>query len=116
MSYAFLITNNCYIFVYAFLLQILHPHIKTWGSLLRLYGNNSIKTFKEKKLEEQEITVLQSKAAINQPNYAILDKLKTEMLKLSAKNKSVQSMGTFVPPNDVDLPRSSGSNLYNVEL
>ncbi|XP_068155497.1 microprocessor complex subunit DGCR8 [Drosophila tropicalis] len=98
------------------ILQKLHPHIQTWGSLLRLYGNNSIKTFKEKKLEEQEITVLQSKAAVNQPNYAILDKLKTEMLKLSAKHESVQTMGTFVPPNDVDLPTSSGSNLNNVEL
>ncbi|XP_073834712.1 microprocessor complex subunit partner of drosha [Musca autumnalis] len=98
------------------ILQILHPHIKTWGSLLRLYGNNSIKTFKEKKQEEQEITVLQSKAAINQPNYAILDKLRTEMLKLSEKNKSVQSKGLFIPPSDVDLPSSSGSNLNNVEL
>ncbi|KAL9895841.1 microprocessor complex subunit DGCR8 isoform X1 [Glossina fuscipes] len=98
------------------ILQILHPHIKTWGSLLRLYGNNSIKTFKEKKMEEQEITVLQSKAAINQPNYAILNKLKAEMLKLAEKNKSVQSKGTFVPPNDIDLPSSSGSNLNNVDL
>ncbi|XP_065722430.2 microprocessor complex subunit DGCR8 isoform X2 [Drosophila suzukii] len=98
------------------ILQILHPHIQTWGSLLRLYGNNSIKTFKEKKLEEQEITVLQSKAAVNQPNYAILDKLKTEMLKLCAKQESVLTMGTFVPPSDVDLPTSSGSNLNNVEL
>ncbi|EDV52936.1 microprocessor complex subunit DGCR8 [Drosophila erecta] len=98
------------------ILQILHPHIQTWGSLLRLYGNNSIKTFKEKKLEEQEITVLQSKAAVNQPNYAILDKLKSEMLKLCAKQESVLTMGTFVPPSDVDLPTSSGSNLNNVEL
>ncbi|ALC45974.1 pasha [Drosophila busckii] len=98
------------------ILQILHPHIQTWGSLLRLYGNNSIKTFKEKKLEEQEITVLQSKAAVNQPNYAILEKLKMEMLKLSAKHESVQTKGTFVPPSDVDLPTSSGSNLNNVEL
>ncbi|KAM7360981.1 microprocessor complex subunit partner of drosha [Cochliomyia hominivorax] len=98
------------------ILQILHPHIKTWGSLLRLYGNNSIKTFKEKKQEEQEITVLQSKAAINQPNHAILEKLRSEMLKLSEKNKLVQSKGTFIPPSDVDLPSSSGSNLNNVEL
>ncbi|XP_017073380.1 microprocessor complex subunit DGCR8 [Drosophila eugracilis] len=98
------------------ILQILHPHIQTWGSLLRLYGNNSIKTFKEKKLEEQEITVLQSKAAVNQPNYAILDKLKSEMLKLCAKQESVLTKGTFVPPSDVDLPTSSGSNLNNVEL
>ncbi|XP_065368952.1 microprocessor complex subunit DGCR8 isoform X2 [Calliphora vicina] len=98
------------------ILQILHPHIKTWGSLLRLYGNNSIKTFKEKKQEEQEITVLQSKAAINQPNHAILEKLRSEMLKLSEKNRSVLSKGTFIPPSDVDLPSSSGSNLNNVEL
>lgn len=84
--------------------------------MLRLYGNNSIKTFKEKKQEEQEITVLQSKAAINQPNHAILEKLRCEMLKLSEKNKSVQSKGTFIPPSDVDLPSSSGSNLNNVEL
>lgn len=83
---------------------------------MRLYGNNSIKTFKEKKQEEQEITVLQSKAAINQPNHAILDKLRTEMMKLSEKNKSVQCRGTFIPPSDVDLPSSSGSNLNNVEL
>lgn len=67
-------------------------------------------------MEEQEITVLQSKAAINQPNYAILNKLKAEMLKLAEKNKSVQSKGTFVPPNDIDLPSSSGSNLNNVDL
>ncbi|EDV92769.1 GH18644 [Drosophila grimshawi] len=98
------------------ILQVLHPHIQTWGSLLRLYGNNSIKTFKEKKLEEQEITVLQSKAAVNQPNHAILEKLKCEMLKLSAKRDGVHTMGTFVPPSDVDLPTSSGSNLHNVEF
>jgi microprocessor complex subunit DGCR8 len=61
---------------------MLHPHIKTWGSLLRLYGNRSVKSFKEKKQEEQEITILQNQAAVNQPNYAILDKLKTEMSKL----------------------------------
>lgn len=64
------------------ILQLLHPHITNWGSLLKLYGNRSVKTFREKKQEEQEITVLQSKAAINQPNYAILDKLKSEMSKL----------------------------------
>ncbi|XP_062563002.1 microprocessor complex subunit DGCR8 [Armigeres subalbatus] len=96
------------------ILQILHPHIKTWGSLLRLYGNHSIKSYKEKKQEEQEITVLQSKAAINQPNYAILHKLKLEMSKLEERQKNVRVIGTFVP--DVDLPMASGSNLKNVDL
>lgn len=96
--------------------QILHPHIQNWGSILRLYGNNSIKTFKEKKQEEQEITILQSKAAINQPNYAILNKLKEEMTKLRAKQVAMKPIGTFVPPAEVDLPSASGSNLNNVEL
>ncbi|KAJ8927624.1 hypothetical protein NQ314_019885, partial [Rhamnusium bicolor] len=38
------------------ILQALHPSITSWGSLLRLYGNRSVKSFKEKKMEEQEIT------------------------------------------------------------
>ena len=95
------------------ILQILHPHITNWGSLLRLYGNRSVKSFKEKKQEEQEITVLQSKAAENQPNYAILDKLQCEMLKLREKQNQRKIIGTFVP--DVDLPTGSGY-LNNVDL
>lgn len=96
------------------ILQILHPHIQTWGSLLRLYGNRSVKSFKEKKQEEQEITVLQSKAAINQPNYAILDKLKLEMNKLCDRRNAVVPIGMFI--TDSELPQSSGSNLRNVDL
>lgn len=84
--------------------------------MLRLYGNHSVKSFKEKKQEEQEITVLQSKAAINQPNYAILDKLKLEMQKLMEQRDAVQPIGTFIAPAEIDLPQSSGSNLNNVNL
>lgn len=69
------------------ILGLLHPHIDNWGSLLRLYGNRSIKNAKEKKQEEQEITQLQSKAAVNQPNFAILNKLKEEMLKIQYQRK-----------------------------
>lgn len=98
------------------ILQILHPHIKTWGSLLRLYGNRSVKSFKEKKQEEQEITVLQSKAAVNQPNLAILNKLKLEMTKLRDKRQSLKPIGTFIPPSNIDLPTATGSNLKNVDL
>lgn len=120
-------------------LQLLHPHIKTWGSLLRLYGNHSVKSFKEKKQEEQEITVLQSKAAINQPNYAILEKLQLEMSKgkvftvqfcfnkkktfflfsyqlVKQCRDAIKPIGTFVPSSMEDLPIASGSTLNNVLL
>lgn len=53
---------------------------------------------------------------MNQPNYAILDKLKLEMTKLMEKKAAVRSIGVFRPPSDVDLPQASGSNLNNVEL
>ena len=78
------------------ILQMLHPHINTWGSLLRLYGNRSVKSFKEKKQEEQEITVLQTRAAVNQPNYAILDKLKLEMSKLKEMRNFIQPISSSV--------------------
>jgi microprocessor complex subunit DGCR8 len=74
------------------LLCKIHPHIKNFGSFLRLYGNGSIKSVKEKKQEEQQITTLQSKASANSPNYAILNKLKEEMLKL--REKRAQSSTT----------------------
>ena len=64
------------------ILQELHPQIQNWGSLLRLYGRGSCKTPKEKKEEEQKITELQNTACANKPNYAILNKLREEMLKL----------------------------------
>ena len=38
------------------LLQQLHPHISSWGSLLRMYGNRSIRTLKKKKEKETEVT------------------------------------------------------------
>lgn len=94
----------------------MHPHIHTWGSLLRLYGNRSVKTFKEKKLEEQEITLLQSKAAINSPNFAILDKLKLELSKLKEKRDAIKPIGVFIPPETEKLPTLSSSNLKNVDL
>ena len=68
------------------ILQELHPQIQNWGSLLRLYGRGSCKTPKEKKEEEQKITELQNTACANKPNYAILNKLREEMLKLKEEN------------------------------
>ncbi|KAK3909179.1 Microprocessor complex subunit DGCR8 [Frankliniella fusca] len=98
------------------ILQAMHPHINNWGSLLRLYGSRSIKTPREKKIEEQEITTLQNRAAANQPNWAILDKLKDAMTKLAESRDAVKPIGEFVPPDDIALPTTSSSNLNNIEL
>lgn len=65
------------------ILQKMHPQVTSWGGLMRMYGRGSCKTPKEKREEEQKITELQSSATPNAPNYAILNKLKEEMLKLS---------------------------------
>ncbi|XP_044765017.1 microprocessor complex subunit DGCR8 [Coccinella septempunctata] len=98
------------------ILQALHPNLKTWGSFLRLYGNRSVKSFKVKKLEEQEITLLQSKAAVNSPNFAILDKLKLELSKLKQKRSSRKPIGIFIPEKGEVLPKLSSTNLKNVDL
>jgi len=73
-----------------------------------------VKSFKEKKQEEQEITLLQSRAAVNQPNYAILEKLQTEMFKLRDRETSINPIGTMVVKED--LPAHSGTNLNIVDL
>lgn len=88
----------------------------TWGSLLRLYGTRSIKSLKEKKSEEQEITLLQSKAAINSPNFAILDKLKLEMNKVKDRRDSIRPVGIFIPSESGSLPSLSSANLRNIDL
>ncbi|CAL4167982.1 unnamed protein product, partial [Meganyctiphanes norvegica] len=98
------------------ILQKLHPHIQSWGSLLRLYGNRSLQSMREKKAEEQEITLLQSNATLNQPNTSIINKLKQEMLKLHEMKKSIQPIGRFLPPENTLLPSSSGIDLNNVDL
>lgn len=96
------------------ILQALHPHVRSWGSLLRLYGSRSVKSCKEKKLEEQQITLLQDKARHNEPNYAVLDKLRNEMRKLRERDEAVVPIGTLLVHED--LPTHSGSNLNNVDL
>jgi microprocessor complex subunit DGCR8 len=68
--------------------------VRSWGSLLRLYGSRSVKSCKEKKLEEQQITLLQDKARHNQPNYAVLTKLRNEMTKLRDRDSAVVPIGT----------------------
>ncbi|CAL1276992.1 unnamed protein product [Larinioides sclopetarius] len=97
------------------ILQKLHPHINSWGSLLRMYGKGSHKTMKEKKEEEQRITELQSQACVNKPNMSILNKLKEEMLKYREKVKSMKPIGKLIPER-MECFSTSSSNLKNVEL
>lgn len=69
---------------------MLHPDIDNWGSLIQLYGNQSVMNVKEKKREERKITQLQGKAVAklaDQPNYAIINKLEDEMLKVDRMRK-----------------------------
>lgn len=67
------------------MLQELHPNLTSWGSLLMLYGRGSCKTPKEKREDEKHITELQGSATSHRPNYAILNKLKEEMIKLKER-------------------------------
>ncbi|OWF55992.1 microprocessor complex subunit DGCR8-like [Mizuhopecten yessoensis] len=75
------------------ILQELHPHITSLGSLLRLYGRSSWKNLKEKKREEHSITELQSQACSKKPNTAVLEKLKEEMEKLYRQKEAIKSKG-----------------------
>ncbi|KAA0192667.1 hypothetical protein HAZT_HAZT005765 [Hyalella azteca] len=98
------------------LLQKLHPHIVSWGSMLRLYGNKSLQELKAKKKEEQEVTNLQNNATANQPNYSIINLLKKEMLKLHAERLAIRPIGEFIPPENISLPVPSSTDLNTLDI
>ncbi|XP_067295159.1 microprocessor complex subunit DGCR8 [Pseudorasbora parva] len=64
------------------ILQMLHPHVKNWGSLLRMYGRESNKMVK-KENSDKSVIELQQYAKKNKPNLHILNKLREEMMKLA---------------------------------
>lgn len=80
-----------------FMLEKLQPQIKTWGSLIRLYGYGAQRKLQETRKEKDSIIKLQSqnKNQSNEPNTAILDKLRQEMKKL------------FHSPPDADVTPAS---------
>merc|ERR1712112_338829 len=80
------------------LLQQLHPHITSWGSLLRMYGNRSIRKLKLKKDKETEVTGLQTRSSQSNvaPSLAILDKLREEMKNLRESKQNIVPIGKFV--------------------
>uniref|UniRef100_A0A8D8YNJ5 Microprocessor complex subunit DGCR8 n=1 Tax=Cacopsylla melanoneura TaxID=428564 RepID=A0A8D8YNJ5_9HEMI len=89
------------------ILQELHPSIQCWGSLLRLYGNASTNNARKKKVREQEITRLQSKALINQPNWDILNKLNAELDRKAQEKQIFQTRGSFQLLHHIDLPMTN---------
>ena len=81
------------------ILRELHPQIQSWGALLRLYGSTAIQAQKLKKEKESEVTVLQSRHSDHpSPSQAILEKLKEEMRKLSARKKDALPIGKLTVP------------------
>ncbi|XP_034026986.1 microprocessor complex subunit DGCR8 [Thalassophryne amazonica] len=64
------------------ILQMLHPHVRNWGSLLRMYGKESNKMVK-KESSDKSVIELQQYAKKNKPNLHILNKLQEEMKKLA---------------------------------
>lgn len=97
------------------LLQQLHPQLTSWGSMLRMYGNYSSSSLKAKRQEERDITALQRRGSVHAPNMAILNKLRTEMLKLSASRAQAQPIGT-IQLGDLEETTESAVALDMVEL
>ncbi|KAM3867884.1 microprocessor complex subunit DGCR8 [Diretmus argenteus] len=71
------------------ILQMLHPHVKNWGSLLRMYGRESNKMVK-KENSDKSVIELQQYAKKNKPNLHILNKLQEEMNKLAKEREETR--------------------------
>uniref|UniRef100_A0A8C8JZ60 Microprocessor complex subunit DGCR8 n=1 Tax=Oncorhynchus tshawytscha TaxID=74940 RepID=A0A8C8JZ60_ONCTS len=71
------------------ILQMLHPHVKNWGSLLRMYGRESNKMVK-KENSDKSVIELQQYAKKNRPNLHILNKLQEEMRKLAKEREETR--------------------------
>ncbi|KAJ8415392.1 hypothetical protein AAFF_G00423720 [Aldrovandia affinis] len=71
------------------ILQMLHPHVKNWGSLLRMYGRESNKMVK-KENSDKSVIELQQYAKKNKPNLHILNKLQEEMKKLAKEREETR--------------------------
>uniref|UniRef100_A0A8C5S0C7 Microprocessor complex subunit DGCR8 n=1 Tax=Laticauda laticaudata TaxID=8630 RepID=A0A8C5S0C7_LATLA len=71
------------------ILQLLHPHVKNWGSLLRMYGRESSKMVKQE-TSDKSVIELQQYAKKNKPNLHILNKLQEEMRKLAQEQEETR--------------------------
>uniref|UniRef100_A0A1I7VAZ0 WW domain-containing protein n=1 Tax=Loa loa TaxID=7209 RepID=A0A1I7VAZ0_LOALO len=92
------------------MLKKLHPNLDTWGSLIRLYGHGTQQKQQEARKSRQSIIRLQGnrtkESSALEPNNAILEKLRMEMLKLSKSKQSIETCSVPVPKR----PKLSATN------
>ena len=94
------------------LLKKLHPHLHTYGSLIRLYEKNA-DTYKRVRVDDELADIVRA-AKKNEPNHALLAKLREEMLRLK-NNKTFPSIPFnqyikhVIDVNDDLLGRSSAT-------
>ncbi|KAK0054976.1 microprocessor complex subunit DGCR8 [Biomphalaria pfeifferi] len=85
------------------ILAKLHPHVPSWGSLLRLYGTSVEKAIQK----PEEMNDVKSHA----PNHSVLESLRDEMRKLHRQKEAIQSKGKMIISSK-DLPsKMSGVDL-----
>ena len=93
------------------LLKKLHPHLTKYGSLIRLYEKNA-DTYKRVRVDDELADIVRC-AKKNEPNHALLAKLREEMLKLKPNKTSSSSFDQYaihiVDVNDELLGRSSST-------
>ena len=70
----------CFSFSCTKIIKKLHPHLQTYGSLIRLYEKNA-DTYKRVRVDDELADIVRG-AKKNEPNHALLAKLREEMLKL----------------------------------
>lgn len=116
------------------MLEKLHPHIKTWGSLIRLYGYGAQRKMEDRSKDHEVVNLQNVKEAVtggsgskhskkddhgapSAPNKAILDKLRSEMKKLHnewqkpappAIDRTAPSAMDRPAPATTDRPSTSG--------
>nr|XP_054749569.1 microprocessor complex subunit DGCR8-like isoform X1 [Lytechinus pictus] len=63
------------------LLKQLHPELRSWGAIIKMYGKGSSEINREKKEAELSVTGLTHNTPRAKPNRKILNKLRLEMMK-----------------------------------
>ncbi|XP_070572141.1 microprocessor complex subunit DGCR8-like [Ptychodera flava] len=89
------------------ILQKLHPQIRNWGSLIRMYGKGTCGIEKVKEQEEQSVMELQQHAKKNRPNIHILDRLKLEMRKMHSLEQEKKKKSKKFHPGNIEKPATA---------